>query len=307
MESIIFAGAVTFLLMGMMVGVLFPVLGNMSFLIVVPSLLSVAGLPPAAAVPVGLTHLAALLVPPAVNHWQAGNVDVKLLLLFSLGLLPGLLISEPLCRLMDNSGWWVAVIMGVYLMLLAGAVIHRIRPLPLLPRPNNRWRKMLVNFLHRLPGRVFLPTSMMAVPLLFPVILGVLFAVVGKIWGPAAVLLVCPCLIVCLNMPVITAAGNAMAANFIGLLAVSLGSGFLSLPINIQILLWLFLGSSLTVLILSVFWQRKLYPVPVAVILVLITSVTLWILTAGQSGLHILIQHGSFLSNQFGWFGGVQG
>ncbi|GAB6157098.1 hypothetical protein JCM39194_02980 [Desulfotomaculum varum] len=307
MESIIFAGAVTFLLMGIMVGVLFPVLGNMSFLIVVPSLMLVAGLPPAVAVPVGLAHLAALLVPPAVSHWQAGNVDVKLLLLFSLGLLPGLLISEPLCRLMDDSGWWTVIIMGVYLILLAGAVVHRIRPLPLLPKPNNRWRKMLVKFLHSLPGSIFLPASMMTVPFMFPVLLGMLFAVTGKIWGPVAVLLVCPCLIVCLNMPVITAVGNAMAANFIGLLAVSLGSGFLTLPINIQILLWLFLGSSLTVLVLSAFLQRKLYPVPVALILVLITSVTLWILTAGQPGFHILIQHGSFPPNQFGWFGGVQG
>ncbi|SHE75137.1 hypothetical protein SAMN02745133_01074 [Desulforamulus putei DSM 12395] len=306
MENILFSGAVTFMIIGILAGILFPVLGNAGSFMVVPLLMILTGLPPEIAIPIGLAHLAALIVPAAISQWQAGNVDFKLLLLFLLGLLPGMLLANKVCRLMEGAGW-SEILLGLYLLLLVGAVAHRIRPLALLPKPNNRYRKKIVKVLRGLPGKIFLPASMMPVPLIIPVVLGMVFAFTGKLWGPVAAFMVSPFLIVCLDMPVMMAVGTATAANFIGMLAVALGSGFLALPINLQILLWLFLGSSLTVLVLSAFMQRKPYPVPVAAVLVLITSVTLWVLTTSQPGLHLLIQHFSFPVNLLGWFGGVQG
>lgn len=306
MENILFSGAMTFMLIGIFAGILFPILGNVGSFMVVPLLIIFTGLPPEIAIPIGLAHLAALIVPAAVSQWQVGNVDYKLLLLFLLGLFPGMFLANKVSWLMEGSGW-SEILLTPYLLLLVGAVLHRIRPFPLLPKPNNRYRKRIVKVLRGLPGKTSLTASMMQVPLIIPVAMGLVFAFTGKLLGPVVALMVSPFLIVCLDIPVMMAVGTAMVANFTGMLAVALDSGFLTLPINLQILLWLFLGSSLTVLVLSAIMQRRPYPVPVAAGLVLITSVTLWVLTTSQPGLNLLIQHFSFPINLLGWFGGVRG
>ncbi|MCL5780916.1 MAG: sulfite exporter TauE/SafE family protein [Firmicutes bacterium] len=306
MENILFSGAMTFMLIGIFAGILFPILGNVGSFMVVPLLIIFTGLPPEIAIPIGLAHLAALIVPAAVSQWQVGNVDYKLLLLFLLGLFPGMFLANKVSWLMEGSGW-SEILLIPYLLLLVGAVLHRIRPFPLLPKPNNRYRKRIVKVLRGLPGKTSLTASMMQVPLIIPVAMGLVFAFTGKLLGPVVALMVSPFLIVCLDIPVMMAVGTAMVANFTGMLAVALDSGFLTLPINLQILLWLFLGSSLTVLVLSAIMQRRPYPVPVAAGLVLITSVTLWVLTTSQPGLNLLIQHFSFPINLLGWFGGVRG
>lgn len=306
MENILFSGAMTFMLIGIFAGILFPILGNVGSFMVVPLLIIFTGLPPEIAIPIGLAHLAALIVPAAVSQWQVGNVDYKLLLLFLLGLFPGMFLANKVSWLMEGSGW-SEILLIPYLLLLVGAVLHRIRPFPLLPKPNNRYRKRIVKVLRGLPGKTSLTASMTQVPLIIPVAMGLVFAFTGKLLGPVVALMVSPFLIVCLDIPVMMAVGTALVANFTGMLAVALDSGFLTLPINLQILLWLFLGSSLTVLVLSAIMQRRPYPVPVAAVLVLITSVTLWVFTTSQPGLNLLIQHFSFPINLLGWFGGVRG
>jgi len=307
MENILFSGAMTFMFIGIFVGMLFPILGNAGSFMVVPLLIILTGLPPEIAIPIGLAHLAALIVPTAVSQWQVGNVDGKLLLLLLLGVLPGMFLAGKVSWMMESWGDYYKVLLIPYLLLLVGAVLHRIRSFPLLPRPNNRYRKMVIKALRRLPGKTFLPASMIQVPWVIPVTLGLVLAFAGKLLGPVVALLVSPFLIVCLDIPVMMAVGTAMAANFIGMLAISLGSDFLALPINLQILLWLFLGSSITVLVISTIMKKRPYPVPVAAVLVLITSITLWVLTSSQPNLNLLIQHFSFPINLLGWFGGVQG
>lgn len=306
MENILFSGAVTFMLMGVFVSMLFPVVGNAGSFMVVPLLMILIGLPPEIAIPIGLAHLAALTVPSAVSQWQMGHVDGKLLGLLLLGLLPGMFAANQISWIMDLAGY-SKILLIPYLILLAGAVLNRIRPFSLLPKPNNRYRKALLKTLRNLPGKTYLSSSMMSVPLMAPIALGFMLALVGKLAGPVAILLVSPILIICLDIPVMMAVGTAMMANFIGMLVIALGSDFLVLPMNLQILLWLFLGSSLTVLILSTMIKRRPYPVPVAAVLVLITSLTLLVLTTSQPDLNLLIQKFSFPMNLLGWFGGAQG
>ncbi|ABO49847.1 protein of unknown function DUF81 [Desulforamulus reducens MI-1] len=299
MEHIFFSGSFIFLFIGMLGGILYPVLGNAGIYMIVPLLMLLTGLPADMAVPIGLAHFAALIIPAAVGHWQTGNLDYKLLLLIMIGFIPGLFLAE---RIQLNLYVFIP-----YLILLVGAIIYKIRPFALLPKPNNHFRKITLRVINQLPGKTFLTFSGIKVSFIVPIIVGGLLSFTGKLFGPIAALLLCPILIICLDIPVMVAVATSTVCNFIGMLSFAMWNDFLMIPLNLKILLWLFLGSSITVLVLSSVIKKKLYPVPVAALLVLITSFTLWTLMLGQPGHQVLIQQFSFPSNLLGWFGGVQG
>ena len=294
MENIFFSGAITFLLMGVISGGLTSVIGNAGAYLIVPLLMLVTGLTPDIAIPVALAHLAALLVPRVVGMCQAGNVDLRLTLWILAGFLPGTLLAGKLAALTNNLAWFKPIVLIPYLILLVGAVIYRVKPFRLLPAPNNLYRKKFLQMVKKVPGKVSLPFSGITLSAIILAILGAGFAVATSVWGPLAVLLLSPLLIVGLDIPAMGAVGTGVVGSFIGAIVSSLSSGVLLYPITLQMLLWLFLGTALAVLVLSAFRQKnKLCPVPVVVLMVVITSMTLWALSSTQPQ-DLLLQHYQF-------------
>ncbi|SHK84082.1 TSUP family transporter [Desulforamulus aeronauticus] len=294
MENIFFSGAITFLLMGIISGGLASAIGNAGVYLIVPLLMLVTGLTPDIAIPVALAHLAALLVPRVVGMCQAGNVDLRLTLWILAGFLPGTLFAAKLAALTNNLAWFKLIVLIPYLILLVGAVIYRAKPFRLLPAPNNLTRKKFLQLVKRVPGKVSLPFSGITLSAVILVILGAGFAMGTFLWGPLAVLLLSPLLIVGLDIPAMVAVGTGVVVSFIGAIVSSLSSGVLLYPITLQMLLWLFLGTALAVLVLSVLRHKnKLCPVPVAALMVIITSVTLWALSSTQPQ-DLLLQHYQF-------------
>lgn len=300
MESIFFSGSLLFMVIGILGGVLYPLLGKASVYMIVPLLVFVTGLPPEMAIPIGLAHFAALIIPAVVGHWQTGTIDYRLLFLLVIGLCVGLIFSGGMGELNP-------LVLAPYLVLFIGAAIYKIRPFALLPKPNNRHRKKVIKMMHWLPGKMYLPVSGSKVSFLAPIFLGILLAFTGKIFGPIATIIVCPILIVCLDIPVLVAVATAMVFNFIGLLSIAMWHGFLAIPLNLQILLWMFLGSAITILVLATVVKRKLYPIPVAALLVAITSFTLWALILSHPSQGTIMQQIILPLKLLGWFGGVQG
>lgn len=308
MESIFFSGAMIFMLIGVFVGILLPVLGSAGSLMIMPLIMLITGLPPEMAIPISLAHLAALSVPGVVGQWQSGNVDLKMLLWLMVGVIPGIIFGDWVNEFARRWHWFTYLVLAPYLILLVCAVIYRFHPFSVLPKPNNRYRKKVVKFMKGLPGKTRFITSDISLSRGIPIVLGLALGLVGKIFGPMVALLLSPILIVCLDIPVMCAVATAMAANFIGMLTITSTGQFMMAPLTLQILLWLFLGTSATILGLSVFLQKsKPYPAPVAVVLVLITSVTLWALVTSQPNLGSVIQNFSLPVHLLGWFGGVQG
>ncbi|GAB6181594.1 sulfite exporter TauE/SafE family protein [Desulfotomaculum defluvii] len=299
MDDIFFSGSILFMVIGILGGVLYPVLGKASVYTIVPLLIVMTGLPPEMAIPIGLAHFAALIIPAAVGHWQAGNVDYKLLFLLIIGLMVGLIFTGEIADLS-------LLVLVPYLLLIIGAAIYKIRPFVLLPKPKNKYRRKILKVLYRLPGKVDLSASGIKISCLVPILLGLLLAYTAKIFGPIAGILVCPILIICLDIPVMVAVATSMVFNFTGMLSVAMWNGFLVIPLNLQILLWVFLGSTVTVLVLSTVIRKKLYPIPVAALLVAITSFTLWALMLSNPSHSSLIQQ-IFPLDLLGWFGGAQG
>ncbi|MEG6523593.1 sulfite exporter TauE/SafE family protein [Desulfotomaculum sp. 1211_IL3151] len=300
MESILFSGSLLFMVIGILGGVLFPLLGKASIYMIVPLLVFVTGLPPEMAIPIGLAHFAALIIPAVVGHWQTGNIDYRLLFLLVIGLFAGLIFF-------GGMGDLSPLVLLPYLVLLIAAVIYKIRPFALLPKPNNRQRKIVIKMIGRMPGKMYLSVSGINVSFLVPLFLGILLAFTGKIFGPIATIIVCPILIICLDIPVMVAVATSMLFNFIGMLSIAMWHDFLAIPLNLQILLWMFLGSAVTILALSTVVKKKLYPIPVAALLVAITSFTLWALMISNP-IQSAFMHQIILPLKLlGWFGGVQG
>ncbi|MDO7788749.1 sulfite exporter TauE/SafE family protein [Desulforamulus aquiferis] len=307
MENLIFSGSITFMILGMLVGFLINIVGNTGALAVMPLLIIFLGFPPEAALPIALGHLAAVGVPGLVLHWQTGNVDLKLIALVVIGVAPGIWLGKGLSTSSFYHVWGLYLVLVPYLILMLAAVIHRYRPFAILPKPNNRYRKMVLKFIKKIPGRIYSDTSGTNIPIIVPLITGVLLGLTGKILGPLATIIIAPILIVILNIPVIVAMGTAVTVNFIASLSIAVTSGLVSIPLNLQILLWTFLGSSLVLLLVSSIWRKHSpYPIPVATVLVLITSITLWAVTSSQPNLDFIMQHFSLPGNVLGWLGGVK-
>lgn len=305
MENIFFSGAITFLLIGIISGGLTSAIGNTGAYLMVPLLILTTGLTPDIAVPIGLAHLAALLIPRVVGQWQAGNVDIRLMLWILAGFLPGTLLAGKLAALSHEFFWFKPIILLPYLILLAGTILYRWKPFRLLPAPNNLYRKKILQLVKRFPGQVSLPFSGMSLSALVLVILGVVLAVATSLWGPLAVLLLSPLLIVVLDIPVMVAVGTGLIVGVAGALISSFGSGVLLYPLTLQMLLWLFLGTALAILGFSTFQQKnKSCPASVAVLMVVITSVTLWAVSSTQPP-SLLLQHYQLPIQILGWFGGV--
>lgn len=295
MGMIFFSGSLIFWLLGALAGVGYLILRNASFYMVMPLLVILTGLSPEMAVPIALAHMAALLIPAAVGHWQSGNVDFKLLLTCISGILIGdWLINGVNVPILHWAGQSYFILLP-YLLLFLGAMVHRVRPFPLLPKPNHKVRKKLLRLIATLPGKTNFTASEIQLPFYIPILMGVGYACVAKLFGPVVALLTIPILLVCCDVPVLVASGTASLLNLCGMLLMALTSDFIVSPLNLQILLWLFLGSTMTVFSLSFFLPRKLYPIPVAAVLVAITSFTLLALSA------------SFPTYLLGWFGGMQG
>ena len=308
MDSLFFSGTVIFLLLGAAAGLFLPIIGNIGTLMILPLIIMITGIPPEMAVPIALAHLAALWVPGVVGRWQSGNVDGKLLLWLLLGMIPGITLGNWIEGMAVHGTWFTDMVLAPYLLLLVGAVIYRLRPFPILPKPANRQRKKVVQWVTGLPAKTLFNTSGISISLFVPLGLGFIFGLTGKIFGPVAVLLLSPALMVCLDIPVLCAVSTAVVFHFIGMLSISLTGRYMLLPLNLQILLWLFLGTSMIFLGLSFFMQKKKpYTAPVAVVLVLITSATLWALITSQPDLGPVIKHFSFPIQLLGWFGGVRG
>lgn len=308
MEGIFFSGSITFLLIGSSVGLFYPVLRNISFYMIMPLLMILTGLSPEMAIVISLAHLAALLVPSVVEQLHLGNIDFKLTSYLFLGIVAGIWIGNDFYQPTSLIHKQQQIIVLIpYLCLMIGAIAYRIHPFPLLPKPNHKIRKKLEKILKVLPGKVLFSTSGIRIPFFIPIFFGILVALIGKFFGPVVALLMAPLLIVGLDVPVMVAVGTAMLVNLIGMLTFVVYSDFLAIPLYLQILLWLFLGSTLTMLFLSSFLQRKPYPLPVAAVLVIITSVTLVALSVSDPGLNLLMKHLGFPSNLLGWFGGVRG
>lgn len=300
MEGISFLGALLFMVIGILGGVLYPLLGKASVYMIVPLLVLVTGLPPEMAIPIGLAHFAALIIPAVVGYWQTGIIDYRLLFLLSVGLLAGLIFSGGMVDLSP-------LVLLPYLVLFIGAAIYRIRTFTLLPKPNNRQRKIVIKMMRRLPGKMYLPVSGIKVSFLAPLFLGFLLALTGKIFGPIAAIMVCPILIICFDIPVMVAVPTSLIFNFIGTLSIAMRHDFFAIPLNLQILLWMFLGSAVTILALSTVVKKKLYPIPVAALLVTVTSFTLWAFMISHPGHSAVIQQMILPLKLLGWFGGVQG
>jgi len=194
-----------------------------------------------------------------------------------------------------------------YLLFLAGGMIYRFRPFRVLPKPNHPYRKKVLEWIHAVPGKIDFATGGISVSALIPLCLGLAYGLLGQLFGPLVALLLSPVLVVCLDVPVMVAMATALAVNFAGMLTVAIAGGFVSIPLNLQILLWVFLGSVITFLGLSLRQKNKPYPVPVAAVLVLLTSVTLWALMNSQPGIDLLMQQFHLPLRLLGWFGGVQG
>lgn len=300
MESIFFSGALLFMVIGILGSVLYPLLGKASVYMIVPLLVLVTGLPPEMAIPIGLAHFAALIIPAVVGHWQTGIIDYRLLFLLSVGLLAGLIFSGGMVDLSP-------LVLLPYLVLFIGAAIYRIRPFTLLPKPNNRQIKIVIKMMRRLPGKIYLPVSGIKVSFLASLFLGFLLALTGKFFGPIAAIMVCPILIICFDIPVIVAVPTSLIFNFIGTLSIAMRHDFFAIPLNLQILLWMFLGSTVTILVLSPVVKKKLYPIPVAALLVTVTSFTLWAFMISHPSHSSVMQQMILPLKMLGWFGGIQG
>ena len=307
MDNIFFSGSITFLLIGSTVGLFYPILRNVAFYMLVPLLMILTGLSTEMAIVISLAHFAALLVPIAVDQFQTGNSDLKLVFITLLGIATGIWLYNALYVYVKHLELLNMVTLFPYIILLGGSVFYRYRPFPLLPKPSHKKRKQLQNFLKRLPGKMWFPTSGVKVPFFIPILLGIMFGFFGKLFGPVVALLITPVLVVVLEIPVMVAVGTAMLVNMLGMLTIVLSSDFVTIPLYLEILLWLFLGSTLVMLMISSFMQRRPYPLPVATLLVIITSVTLLALTASSPGLIIPMDQLGFPSDILGWFGGVRG
>ncbi|AQS58711.1 sulfite exporter TauE/SafE family protein [Desulforamulus ferrireducens] len=305
MENILFSGAVIFLLIGVISGGLTSAIGNAGAYLLVPLLMLATGITPDIAVPLALAHLAALMIPRMVGQWQAGNVDLKLMLWILAGFLPGSLLAGKLAAFIHGFFWFVPVLLLPYLALLVGTIIYNRKPFRLLPAPNNLYRKKILIMVKGFPGQVTLPFSGMSLPAVLLITLGGVLAVATSLWGPLAVLLISPLLIVLMDIPVMVAVGTGLVIGVVGALVSSFSSGVLLYPLTLQMLLWLFLGTALTVLCLS-FLQRKnkACPTSVAILMVVITSVTLWAVSASQPP-SLLLLHYQLPLQLLGWFGGV--
>lgn len=294
-------GVMMFVSLGVLVGILLSVLGRPGALLITPLLMVVAGLPAEMAVPISLAHFAALMVPGTAGQWQSGNIDLKMLILLLVGVGPGVMLAGKISYSFPH--WLAPVILFPYVILLLGAVIYKIRRFPVLPGPGNAYRLRVVKIIGTLPLKLHFATIGMAISAAVPVVLGIIFGFTGQIFGPLAALIISPVLVVCLDIPVMVATGTAGVASVMGSLIIALMSGFAAIPLNLQILLWLFLGSSVTFLAISALLQiNRLYPLPVAAMMVLVTSVTLWALLTGQPNLNLLIHR---LPIHVGFFGGV--
>jgi uncharacterized membrane protein YfcA len=82
--------------LGVATGLYSGLLGLGGGFILVPMLLRFGGYPIKKAIGTSLTAIAVLAIPGSITHWMLGHVDVRLAVLLSLGVLPGVLVGAKL-------------------------------------------------------------------------------------------------------------------------------------------------------------------------------------------------------------------
>ncbi len=272
MDLVIFAGSLHFALLGVGLAVLMLWAGNIGTLMALPLLLA-AGLIPEQAIPIALFITAALLIPGIVDQIRSRNIDKMLTALAFLGVLTGAFVSQYLTNLINLSH---IALLSLYLLLLIGSFIYRRKPFAILPKPNNPVRKQIVSLLNKLPGKIkFIDSGINICPVI-PVVLGFIVSVTAGIIGPVAAILLCPVMVIFLEVPIFIALGTVVLINILSFVTVAATSGMVAYPIPLQILLWMFLGTALTYTLFSgIFRKRKLHPLPLGIVFVMITSLNL--------------------------------
>lgn len=272
MNQVIFTGAMQFALLGVGLAILMLLAGNIGVLMSLPLLLA-TGLLPEQAIPISLLITAALMVPGALDHLQSKNVDKKFVFFVLLGVLPGVFVSKYMIEFINLS--YIALF-TIYLLLLIGNFIYHRKPFPILPRPNNPTRKRIVSLLKKLPGKTKFTDSGIKMSPVTPVVLGFMFSIIAVLLGPVAAMLFCPVMVVLLEVPVFMAIGTVSVINILSFVTLGATSGMMTYPVILQILLWMFLGVSLTYTFSSyILGQRKLHPLPLAIVFLMLTSITL--------------------------------
>lgn len=272
MEQILITGAKTFGILGVLVGFLIPLVGNIGIFMVIP-LLMLVGLTPEQAIPIGLAHMALLHTPTVAGQIRSGHTDIRLLTLLLTGTIPGYLLADRLNEILITISYFNHTIFIIYLLLLAGAFLYRKHPFPILPKPNNLYRKKIITFIKKVPGHIFLVTSCISVSFIIPFFLGITFGLVSKTLGPLSALIICPILVFFLDIPVMVAMNTVTLFIFLSFITIAMASSLTLIPLNLIILLWIFLGSSLTLLAVSTLPRRsKLsYQIPFSILFIVVT------------------------------------
>lgn len=273
MDQIIYAGSIHFALLGVGLAILMLLAGNIGALMALP-LLMATGLIPEQAIPIALVITAALIIPGALEHIQSGNVDKKFTGLVLLGILSGAFISKYILNTFIHHSQ--IALFSLYVLLLVSNFIYRRKPFPILPRPNNPVRKQIVSFIDSLPGKTKFADSGINLCPVIPIVLGSIVSLIAGALGPVASMLLCPILVIFLEIPVFIAIGTVAVINVFSFVTLATASGMLVYPVILQILLWMFLGTSLAYTLISyIMRKRKLHPLPLTIVFLTVTSLNL--------------------------------